>query len=522
MRTVDLLGLALSALRRRKLRTLLTTLGVTFGTFVLVASLSLRDGVRETIRRQYGRYGELRRIDVYGGGPAPAAPAGSRRAAPEEVEVAGRVGEERRRRLREEIARRRDIERPPAPGSFLTPRRLAALRELPHVAAVTLDMNLGARVFLNGRGEHTTTMAARPDDDKLARRLIAGGPLPAPDARSALVGEYLLYRLGIIDDADVEAVVGKKLRLEFSMGGRRGGLFLVTQRPDGRPVAVGEAKLVERLQKRLPEALAALNLTPAERDAVRKLTEPGKDGADEEAPIVEEFTVCGVLRLPHEDELRGRGGWRYRETEVFLPARTAEELLFRSPQARKLGFGGPVSVEVDEVDHVKAVVEDVKGAGMQGYALIEAVEREQYIYVMITSAMTLIALVALLVAAIGITNTMLMSVLERVHEIGVMKAVGARDRDVQRAFLVEGALVGLVGGLLGLGLCWASSFPGDAWVRARVEQRLSVKLEESLFSFPTWLAVGVPLFACVVTTLAAVYPARRAARVSPVQALRYE
>jgi putative ABC transport system permease protein len=126
------------------------------------------------------------------------------------------------------------------------------------------------------------------------------------------------------------------------------------------------------------------------------------------------------------------------------------------------------------------------------------------------------------VAALGITNTMLMSVLERIHEIGVMKAVGARDAHVQQVFLVEGALVGLAGGLLGLLLSWAASFPGNAWVRATVERRLSVQLEGSLFVFPPWLLLGVPLFACLVTTLAAFYPARRAARVHPVQALRHE
>jgi putative ABC transport system permease protein len=136
--------------------------------------------------------------------------------------------------------------------------------------------------------------------------------------------------------------------------------------------------------------------------------------------------------------------------------------------------------------------------------------------------MTLIALVALLVAALGITNTMLMGVLERVREIGIMKAVGARDADIRRAFLMEGALVGLVGGLLGLALARVASVPGDAWVRASVEQRLAVKLTESLFVFPPWLVLGAPLFACLVTTLAAYYPARRAAALNPVAALRYE
>jgi putative ABC transport system permease protein len=113
-------------------------------------------------------------------------------------------------------------------------------------------------------------------------------------------------------------------------------------------------------------------------------------------------------------------------------------------------------------------------------------------------------------------------VLERTREIGVLKAVGARDGTILLLFLVEGALIGLVGGLLGLLLSWLLSFPGDAWVRSMVNRQLTVKLEESLFAFPWWLVVGAPVFAALTTTLAALLPARRASRINPVEALRHE
>jgi ABC-type lipoprotein release transport system permease subunit len=103
-----------------------------------------------------------------------------------------------------------------------------------------------------------------------------------------------------------------------------------------------------------------------------------------------------------------------------------------------------------------------------------------------------------------------------------MTAVGARDGHTPRVFRLAGALIGLVGGLLGVLLGWAASFPGDAWVRSTVESGLQIKLQESVFAFPWWLTAGVPAFACLVTTLAAYYPARRAARVNPVAALRHE
>ena len=143
-------------------------------------------------------------------------------------------------------------------------------------------------------------------------------------------------------------------------------------------------------------------------------------------------------------------------------------------------------------------------------------------YLLIFSAMTIVAAVALLVAALGIANTMLMSVLERTREVGIMKAVGAGNGHVQLIFLVEGAIIGLVGGTLGLLLGWAASIPGDRWARDMVQRDMRIELKESLFVFPLWLLLAVVAFAVVVTTLAAVYPARRAAKVNPVMALRHE
>src|SRR5262249_10281560 len=115
-----------------------------------------------------------------------------------------------------------------------------------------------------------------------------------------------------------------------------------------------------------------------------------------------------------------------------------------------------------------------------------------------------------------------MGVLERTREIGVMKAVGAREGHIQFIFVVEGAVIGLAGGLLGLLLAWAASHPADAWMRALLAEHTTIKLKDAVFGFPLWLVLGAPAFACVMTTLAALYPAWRASRVNPVTALRHE
>ena len=509
MRFLDVIGLALTSLWRRKLRALLTTLGVVFGTLVLVASLSVREGIRETVLRQYRKFGELRQVSVVPATPAPAAEP------TEELKLPSGVSPERQQRLRQEDRRRHSVVNRPVRG--LTAERLHSLAELPHVVSVTPSLALTCNGTLGGKSAHAFVVAAQPDDEHFLGRLLFG-KAPGRSQPAVLVTEYFLSHLGIVEDSAVAAAVGKKLRLEYRPERPQEGLRLFLWTKAGRP-SVESERLLRRLQGRLADALPALGLTEAEQSQVRHWLEPSKQ-PDE--TVSEAFTIAGVLRTAGPNEGgRWEQGWQRREADVVLPARAAEEFYFRLPTHRRRGFNH-VTVEVDELDNVKGVMERIRAEGLGANALLDAVEREQFTYLMITSAMTLIALVALLVAALGITNTMLMGVLERVREIGIMKAVGARDTDIRRAFLTEGALVGLIGGVVGLALARLAAFPGDAWARASVEQRLSIRLEGSLFVFAPWLVVGAPLFACLVTTLAAYYPARRAAALNPVAALRYE
>jgi putative ABC transport system permease protein len=83
-------------------------------------------------------------------------------------------------------------------------------------------------------------------------------------------------------------------------------------------------------------------------------------------------------------------------------------------------------------------------------------------------------------------------------------------------------LIGLIGGGLGVLAAWGASFPGDAYVRGMVSRDLKIELTESIFAFPYWLPLIVLAFAVTMTTLAALFPARRVARIDPVKALRHE
>jgi len=127
-----------------------------------------------------------------------------------------------------------------------------------------------------------------------------------------------------------------------------------------------------------------------------------------------------------------------------------------------------------------------------------------------------IAAISLLVGGIGIMNVMFTAVLERTREIGVMKAIGARNSDVLSLFLIESGLLGIAGGVIGIIL--------GAGISKSVEIGANAAFGPGTITavFPIWLIVGALVFSFVVGALSGVLPARRASKLRPVEALRYE
>ncbi len=131
-----------------------------------------------------------------------------------------------------------------------------------------------------------------------------------------------------------------------------------------------------------------------------------------------------------------------------------------------------------------------------------------------------IGFIALFVAALGIVNTMVMSILERTREIGILKSLGAEDGQIRLLFLIESGTIGLAGSLGGIALGWlvsrAASFVMQRWMETQ-----DVPVVD-MFSLPVWVAAAAIAFGVLVSVMAGLYPASRASRIDPVQALRHD
>jgi len=211
------------------------------------------------------------------------------------------------------------------------------------------------------------------------------------------------------------------------------------------------------------------------------------------------------------------------QTSVRIPlddaiVAAAENRGLAPDDMRKLtGYSG-VSLETEDSRWVGDVVTAVQEQGYSAFSLKQVIDQIDEGFGIFRGILAGIGGVALLVAAIGIANTMVMAVLERTREIGIMKAVGAAPRDIRLLFLAEAGLVGLIGGVIGLALGLAGGRLIDAVIR-ELNPRVN---PPSIFVVDLGLALGSLALALGMSLVAGFLPSRRAMRMSALSALRYE
>jgi putative ABC transport system permease protein len=162
----------------------------------------------------------------------------------------------------------------------------------------------------------------------------------------------------------------------------------------------------------------------------------------------------------------------------------------------------------------------IRKLGFNTFSILDATRSLRRFFAVLDLFLGVFGSLALAVAALGIVNTLVMAILERRREIGIMKAIGASDGDVKKLFFAEAAVLGLFGGMLGVALGWLIGRVIN--VGANLYLSRQNLPPENLWSVPWWLVVGAMVFAVAVSMIAGLYPAARAARLHPVEALRYE
>jgi putative ABC transport system permease protein len=469
MKLPDLTELALRNLRESLLRNSLTTIGISVGVASLVAMLSLGIGLQQLASRRLMKSGLFDTVVVTS-----------------------------RRDLRN-FGREEERSGPaPAESRILDEPTRQEIERLPNVSEAYPDIRFITELRYEDK-PHLTMVAALPMSAK------------SNDAFETVQGQFFS------SDVAPEAILQKAFAEE---------LLGKTPKP-----GIDETKVAELAA---PLMGKELTMRYAQRETAKsasstaagdKSTSGDQSVSGAAYSVVsreQKLKIVGVADLDPESM---RGPTRAR---VFLPLGLAESLHVMQPtdlrEISRAASDQPVyssvNVRVKNPGQVQKVEDAVKKMGFNTFSILDASKSIQQFFKVLDVFLGIFGSLALAVAFIGIVNTLVMAILERRREIGIMKAIGASDGDIRKLFFAEAGAMGLLGGIVGVALGWAIGQVIN--VGTNIYLKSQSFPAEHFWSVPWWLVAFALAFSFFVSLAAGLYPARRAARLDPVQALRYE
>ena len=466
MKLPDLAELAVRNLRESVLRNSLTTMGISVGVASLVAMLSLGIGLQQFASRRLMKSGLFDTVVVTS-----------------------------RRDLRN--FNREEERSGPAPGESRIldePTRLE-IEHLPNVLEAYPDIRFITELRYEDK-PHLTMVAALPASAK------------STDAFETLQGHFFS------SDIAPEVVIQKSFAEELLGRSSKQGLD-ETNVAELAPSLIGKEMTMRYAQRETPKV------------------SPGNDGkVGSDAPsnsaaysVVSRELNLRIVGVADLDPESMRGPTRAR---VFLPLKLAESLHVMQPTdlreiahiASDQPLYSSISVKVKNPSQVQRVEDAIKKMGFNTFSILDASRSIQQFFKVLDVFLGIFGSLALAVASIGIVNTLVMAILERRREIGIMKAIGASDGDVKKLFFAEAGAMGILGGIVGVALGWAIGQVINLGTNIYLKRQSFPP--EHFWAVPWWLVGAAIVFSFVVSLLSGLYPAGRAARLDPVQALRYE
>ncbi len=455
MRFSDLLTMSVNNLLRRRLRTFLTVLGVVIGTASIVVMVSIGIGLKEFTIKQYSSYGSLTAIKVYNYDNG----SSSDKKNPED--------------------------------SFMTDKTMKEFENLPHVTSAYPDLTFNV-VMRQGVYEATVQMH--------------GIPLYAMENIDLKEG-----KIPTADTQDMEMVVGNMIIEDFSNAKTGKGYW-----------DTGELADVDFMNKPVYtifdtdayyQSKGTSGGASSGGDSSQKVSAPKKymlKTSGLVAGTIDEWNDYSYGVYVDLDKLEAQ------LKQVFKKKAIPGQPTNKKGKPYNYFVYDNATVNVDDMNNVVEVQKAISSMGYQASSQMEWLEQSKQQSNMIQAALGGIGAVSLLVAAIGIANTMMMSIYERTKEIGVLKVLGCSLKTIRDMFLLEAGFIGFVGGIIGLVLSFLVSFLVNKFLAATFLYGMDGKLSV----IPIWLAVPSVGFAVIIGMAAGFFPAMRAMKLSPLAAIR--
>lgn len=456
MRFLDLLGMSVNNLRRRKLRTALTVLGVIIGTASVVVMVSLGIGLNGLMMEMYSSYGSMTSISVYsnGGGGYYAMSSGSSGSDEEQ---------------------------------YITDETILQLRQLEHVK--TVSPILSTDIILR-QGLYETNV----NIEGVSREYLEEIPL----------GEGQIPEEG---SDELKFIYGNGVIRWFS-NSKTGEGFWET----------GELADIDYMNKPM--------FVIFDTNAYYQSRFGGSEGTTVKPPKKYMIEAAGVVE-GGVDDYNNYTYSVYAEIEALKAQlkRIYKKNPIPGQPTNKKGKPYPyfiynnAVVFVDDTSNVTAVQQMITDMGYQTNSQMEWIEQSQQTYDIIQLVLGGIGAVSLFVAAIGIANTMMMSIYERTKEIGVIKVLGCDLRNIRNMFLLESGFIGFLGGVIGVLISYGLGFVMNNFLG--IAQAMT-GMDGDISRIPLWLSGAAVVFAILVGMVAGFFPSLRAMHLSPLAAIRNE
>jgi putative ABC transport system permease protein len=475
MKTYDLSELALRNLRESSLRNSLTTIGISVGVASLVAMLSLGIGLQKLATRHLAKSGLFDTVVVT-----------SRR----DLRGFSRDDEQR---STASAAESRTLDEPAR----------QEIERLPDVLEAYPDIRFITELSYQDK-PHLTMVSGIPDSAR------------SNDAFTGIPGSFFS------SENAPEVILQKSFALELL------GKTPPPGQEDDFPVnELAKPLLGQELTMRYAQRVSA----PPSTHEGTAAKSAGTTDLAQSSPSGEGYSVISreqklkIVGISDLDPDSMRGAARAR---VFLPLKLAQNLRVMQPSDVRDSMRGfskqpsysTISVRVKNPKQVEAVEQAIKKLGFNTFSILDATRSLRQFFAVLDLFLGIFGSLALAVASIGIVNTLVMAILERRREIGIMKAIGASDSDVKKLFFAEAGAMGLLGGIVGVALGWTIGHIINLGTNIYLKRQALPP--ETFWSVPLWLVGAAIVFAFIVSLVSGLYPAARAARLDPVQALRYE
>lgn len=470
MRWSDLLRMSISSLRRRKLRTFLTILGVVIGTASIVVMISLGLGLQQSMYEEVEQNGGTTSLTVTGkdGGGM----------------MFGGFG---------------GMEEQEESQKYITDEVIKELKQLEHVKSASPVLNISA-MALKGKYESYMELVGMSQEglQALNLKLEDGGTLPDPNSPELqlVYGNMVLSNFTEKGGGTSFWETGELPDIDL----KKDSVFLILDQ-EGYYMSQGSAGEIPSGEG---EGGSVASKRPPKKYVVKA---SGVIAGGTDTYTANSYSVfCDVdqLRTCLEKEFRGR----------VIPGQPAT----KSGKPYKKFVYSSAKIQADDMENVEALSDSIRALGYNVSTNIEYIESMKKQFAMVQALLGGIGAVSLFVAAIGIANTMMMSIYERTKEIGVMKVIGCSLGNIQQMFLLEAAFIGLVGGIIGNII----SFIMSGAINFLVAQGGMGAAAGKTSVIPLWLVLASLLFAMLVGTVAGYFPARRAMKLSPLAAIRNE